>query len=576
MIEAHLPIPFLREIVIFLAAAGVVVPLLNRLRISPVLGYLLAGSIIGPFGLGVFADTFPAVSLIVLPDSPQIRGLAEVGVMFLLFVIGLELSLERLWASRSLVFGLGALQVAISAAIIGWIATGFGMSRADSIIIGLALALSSTAIVMQILVQKRRLGTTVGRTSFAVLLMQDLAVVPILFVVGVFGAAAGEAGVGQGLAIGLGKAVLTIISIYVVGRIALRPILRQIALVRNAEMFTAATLLIAIGVSVLTALAGLSMALGAFLAGLLLAETEFRAQIEVDIEPFKGLLLGLFFMTVGMGIDWRLVVADPASTLLLVVGLWLLKTTIITGLALLFRRSLPVAVESGVLLGQGGEFAFVILGTASAVGLLVDSRADKLFIVVGLSMFLTPLIAGVGRRASEFVARQLRVNDGQLESQMEEREGHVIIAGFGRVGHTLARLLDTERIEYLALDADAALVSAVRAQGLPVYFGDASRADLLAKAGIEHCSAVVVTMDDPEAASRIVEQIHSRWPTISIHARARDIAHARILSGLGASFCTPEALEASLQLAGEVLLDIGVGDEVVRRRIGEQREFEMN
>ena len=572
--ETHSAIPYLREALIFLAAAGIAVPLLSRLKVSPVLGYLLIGGLIGPYGLGLLAADYPALSQVVISDIEGVRALAEIGVVFLMFMIGLELSLDRLWSARLLVFGMGSLQIIVTAALIAWIAATLGADIPSALVIGGALSLSSTAIVMQILMRGRRQSTPVGRTGFSILLMQDLAVVPILFMVGVLAAPGGQ-GLAGGLALALGKATLVIVVIYVVGRRLLRPILRQVAQARSAEMFTAAVLLAAVGGSALTAHFGLSMALGALLAGLLLAETEYRHQIEVDIEPFKGLLLGLFFMSVGMGIDWRNVVSSPLVIAGTVAGLWLLKAVVITVLALLFGRRRSVAVETGLLLGQGGEFAFVILAAATSLGLIASDLEQHILIVAGVSMLLTPIVAQLAQR----VARHLERRDAASEAQDGENafrdcEGHVIVAGFGRVGQTLSRALDAEGLDYVALDADAALIAKLRDRRQPVFYGDASRVEILAKAGIDHAAAVVVTMDDPAAASRIVAEIHRRWPMVPIHARARDPEHARRLRELGATYCTPETVEASLQLASNVLLHIGVDSEVVQRRMAEQRLVE--
>lgn len=572
--ETNTGIPYLREVLIFLAVAGIAVPLLSRLKVSPVLGYLLIGGLIGPHGLGLLVGDFPALSHAVISDIEGVRGLAEIGVVFLMFMIGLELSLDRLWSSRRLVFGMGSLQIVITAILIAWLATLFGVETRSALVIGAALSLSSTAIVMQLLVNGRRQASPVGRTGFAILLMQDLAVVPILFMVGVLAVPGGQ-GLAAGLALALGKAALAIVIIYVAGRLLLRPVLRQVAQARNAEMFTAAVLLAAVGVSVLTAQFGLSMALGALLAGLLLAETEYRHQIEVDIEPFKGLLLGLFFMSVGMGIDWRHVVSSPLVIIAAVASLWLLKAAIIAALAMLFGRRRPVAVETALLLGQGGEFAFVILGAAASLGLIAGELEQRILIVAGVSMLLTPLVAQLAERLSRVLERWSAAREAQdSDDSFRDCEGHVIIAGFGRVGQTLSRSLEAEGLDYVALDADAALIAKLKDKRLPVFYGDASRIEILAKAEIERAAVVVVTMNDADAASRIVTEIHRRWPMIPIHARARDPEHARRLRELGATFCTPETVEASLQLASNVLLDIGVDAEVVKRRMAEQRLIE--
>lgn len=572
--ETQYGIPYLREALIFLAIAGIAVPLLTRVKVSPVLGYLLIGGLIGPFGIGLLVEQYPFLSDMVISDTAGVRAFAEIGVVFLMFMIGLELSLDRLWSSRRLVCGMGALQIIVTTALIAWIATGLGADSTSAVIIGAALSLSSTAIVMQMFMQGRLQTTPVGRTGFAILLMQDLAVVPILFMVGVLATSGDQSPIG-GLALALGKGVLVIVAIYAAGRVLLRPLLRQVAQVKNAEMFTAAVLLVAVGVSALTASFGLSMALGALLAGLLLAETEYRHQIAVDIEPFKGLLLGLFFMSVGMGIDWRDVFSDPLVIGASVAGLWFLKASIITILALLFGKSRTVAIETGLLLGQGGEFAFVILGAAASVGLIAGDMQQRILILAGVGMLLTPIVAQLAQKLSRQMDRKSASIDGQDDDDgFRDCEGHVIIAGFGRVGQTLSETLRAEGVEFVAVDVDAALIARLRDLKLPVFYGDASGIDILAKAGIEEAAAVVVTMNDAVAASGIVSEIHRRWPMVPIHARARDAEHARRLKALGATFCTPETIDASLQLASNVLLEIGVEPDAVMRRIVKQRLVE--
>lgn len=574
--EPHPGIPFLREALVLLAAAGLAVPLLNRFKVNPVLGYLLIGGLIGPYGLGLLAADYPLLSYAVIPDLEGVRGLAEIGVVFLMFTIGLELSLERLWSARGMVFGLGTLQIVLTAAVVAGIAFALGLAPAPALVTGAALALSSTAIVMQILVRDHRLSSPVGKTGFAILLMQDLAVVPILFMVGVL-AAPGDGGLATGLAGALGKAGLAIVLIYFVGRLLLRPVLRQVAQAKSPEMFTAAVLLAAIGVAVLTARFGLSMALGALLAGLLLAETEYRHQIEVDIEPFKGLLLGLFFMSVGMGIDWRHVAAEPVMIAAMVAGLWTLKAAIIAGLVVAFRRPRHVAVEAGLMLGQGGEFAFVIMAAAAGLGIIPGAVGQQILIVTGISMLLTPLAANLAKSVSaRFERKELSKSVGVGDESFGYYADHIIIAGFGRVGQTLGRSVQAEGFDYVALDADAEMIARLRDKNLPVFYGDASRGEIMAKAGIDRAAAVVVTMNEPAAASRIVREIHRRWPTVPIHARARDADHSRRLRELGATFCTPETVEASLQLAGNVLRTLGVEAPAVDRRITEQRALETD
>ncbi|UTW50284.1 monovalent cation:proton antiporter-2 (CPA2) family protein [bacterium SCSIO 12827] len=571
---SHATLPYLRETIIFLIAAGVMVPLFHRFRVSPVLGYLVVGGVIGPFGLGLLADDFPILSEVVISDIAGVQALAELGIVFLLFTIGLELSLERLWAMRRLVFGLGSLQVLVTSTIIGLIAFEFGNSVRASIVLGACLALSSTAIVMQLLLEGRRIGTPLGRSSFAILLMQDLAVVPILFVVGVLGTKV-DSGFGWDLALALGKAGLTIVLIYMGGRLILRPALRLVAQTRSPEMFMAAVLLTVIGIAAITGYAGLSMALGAFLAGLLLAETEYSHEIEVDLEPFKGLMLGLFFMSVGMGIDWRVIGDEPMWIPLSVLGLFLVKSVITAGLCLAFGLPRHTSLEAGLLLGQGGEFAFIVVGLAMSLSLLPADVGQFMLIVAGLTMLVTPLVA----KAAEMLAGRMereettRAHQGNLAA-IGDMEGHVILAGFGRFGRTLANTLQAESIAYIALDTDPGHVARARAENLPVFYGDASRLDLLNRAHIERCAAVVVTMDNPAAAERIVGEIRSTWPLVAVYARARDKAHAVRMMNAGATQAVPESIEGSLQLAGRVLSGLGATEEVVRRRLEHQRSIE--
>ncbi len=579
MEEHHVAIPFLREGVIFLVASGLIVPIFHHYKVSSVLGYLIVGWLIGPFGLGLWVDTFPWLEYVVITNVEGISQLAELGVIFLLFVIGLELSLERLWAMRRLVFGLGALQVVITATAITMIALLWGNPPTVAIILGACLALSSTAIVMQLLMERRILGTPLGRTSFAILLFQDLAVVPILFMLGVFGGQAEghQTSVTLGLLLALGQAAVAVGLIYLLGRVALRPLFAFVSRTGSPEMFMAAILLVVIGASAATGLAGLSMALGAFLAGLLLAGTEFRHEIEVDIEPFKGLLLGLFFMTVGMGIDYRVIAEQALWIFGAVIGLFVLKTSIVTALNLAFGLPRHVAIESGFLLGQGGEFAFVVIGLALTLNLMPSDTAQFMLIVTGLTMMVTPLVAEAGKRLGAALE-----SDHQAEHHSDgveafaDGEGHIILAGFGRVGQMLARILDREHVSYLALDLDGPAVGDHRSMGRPVFYGDASRIELLKRAGAQNAAAVVVTMDNPDAAERVVNSVRNTWPALPIYARARDRHHAKRLLGHGATDVVPETVESSLQLSLRVLRGIGTSEEVSARRINLEREAALD
>ncbi len=568
-------IPYLRELVIFLVAAGIVVPLFHRLRVSPVLGYLIIGGIIGPFGLGQFVNEIGWLSYAVISDIEGVRRLAELGVIFLLFMIGLELSLDRLWSMRRLVFGLGGLQVLLCGGAIAAILWALGARIEAAIVLGACLALSSTAVVMELLIEGRKLGTPLGRASFAILLLQDLAVVPILFIVGVFGAAADDA-VWLELLIAIGKAVSVIVAIFIVGRLVLRPLFRMVSHSRSAEMFMAAALLVVIGAASLTGLSGSSMALGAFLAGLLLAETEYRHEIEVDIAPFKGLLLGLFFISIGMGIDYRVVGYHGFWLLAALGSLFALKALIITALSRLFGQPMHTAIETGLLLGQAGEFAFVVVTLARSLKLLPEPMAQFVLIVVGLSMVATPFVAGAARRLAKTLEdRATQAAEAGLVLAPEGTAGHIVIAGFGRVGRTLGALCDAEGLTYLALDMDSGNVAEGRHDKLPVFFGDASRLQMLRRAHLETARALVVTMDNAAAAEQVVRKARGEYPDLPIYARARNRAHASRLLALGASDVVPENLEGSLQLAGRVLAGTGCPEDVIIRRIDAQRAVEL-
>ena len=570
----HIETLSLREVIVFLVAAGIVVPLGRRLKISPVLGFLIVGLVIGPHGIGRFADTAPWLAYAAFTDPDAVRALAELGIVFLLFMIGLELSIERLWAMRRLVFGLGGAQVVVSGVVIAVIASYFGNSLPVATVLGAGFALSSTAIVMQVLSENRRLGTRTGRTTFAILLFQDLAVVPILFLVAAF-AGQGEGSVLFAFASAFGKALIAVAVILVIGRLAIRPMFRFIGGAASREMFLALVLLVIIVTALATERAGLSMALGAFLAGLLFAETEYRHAIEVDIEPFKGLLLGLFFVSVGMSIDIAQVAAAPLLLIASVIGLFLIKSPIVYVLARLFGEPRSVSLEAALLLGEGGEFAFLVVALASSVGLMSSDVVQFMLIVAGLTMFVTPLVANVARRMARAV-EAWEVRHGLPDADLPtELAGHVIIVGYGRVGQMLGSLLDGQALFHIAVDVDASLVARFRAAGASIFFADASRPDMLRKFGVEEAIALVVTLDSPQAAEHVVAAARAHWPDLAIYARARDIDHATRLISLGASHAIPETTEASLQLSEMVLTGAGIPDDTARHIVETRRQAEQ-
>uniref|UniRef100_A0ABX1N6C9 Potassium transporter n=1 Tax=Aromatoleum buckelii TaxID=200254 RepID=A0ABX1N6C9_9RHOO len=569
--DAHAAPAFLREIILFLVLAGVLIPLLQRSRINPVLGFLAVGMAVGPFGLGRFTAATPWLGYLTFGRTEDVEVFAEFGVIFLMFMIGLEMSVDRLWAMRRLVFGLGSLQVGITALVIGATAYAFDNGLEASVVLGGVLGFSSTAVVMQLLSQRRELGTPLGQATFSVLLLQDLAVVPLLVLVTILAQDAGGNFAGL-LGIAAAKGVATIALIYVVGRRVVRPLFHQIAANRQAESFMALTLLTTLGVALLTRAAGLSMELGALLAGLLIAETEFRHEVEVTIEPFKGLLMGLFFMSVGMGIDVTAILAEPLLLPLSVAGLMALKALIMFALFRIFGLTWGRAAEGGIMLCQGGEFAFIVIGMALGVGILAPPIGHFMLLVVSLSMLVTPPLSLFGRKLGDAIDARVGKSPTTAEENLGELGGHVVIAGYGRVGQMIGELLDEQGIPHVAIETDAKLVARQRAKGAPVYFGDASRPELLRKFHLERAVAVVLTMDHTAAAVHAVKGVRATSPNIRIAARARDEAHAATLRDAGASVVIPETLESGLQLAGSVFETLGVPGDVATRLLDQERK----
>ncbi len=564
----------LRELIVFLVAAGIIVPVAHRLKVSPVLGFLIVGLFIGPYGLAQFTDVLPWLSYAVIADVKNVQALAELGIVFLLFMIGLELSVSRLWSMKRLVFGLGGAQVILTSIVIAAIAMLFDNTLPVSVILGAGFALSSTAIVMEVLSDNRRLGTRVGRTGFSILLCQDIAVLPILFLVTAF-TVQKDGSVAEGLALAIGQALIAVAAIFVIGRIVIRPLFRFVGNAARREMFLALVLLVIIGTAMAMQKAGLSMALGAFLAGLMLAETEFSHEIKVDIEPFKGLLLGLFFISIGMSVDLARVVAAPLLLCSAVVGLFLLKGAVLYGLLRLFREPRAASFEISLLLGQGGEFAFVVLALAVAGGLLPTDTAQFMIVVAALTMMATPPVAQLARRLGRIIEAKDVQESESIHDVPEDISGHVIIVGYGRVGQFLGSVLEAQRQFHIGVDIDASLIARFRKDGGSIYFGDASKPDMLRKLGIENAAGLVVTMDAPQAAQHVVSTARRHWPDLMIYARARDVDHATQLIKLGADHVVPETTEASLKLSEMVLTETGVSDNAARHLIDGLRQAEQ-
>jgi CPA2 family monovalent cation:H+ antiporter-2 len=570
MMTAPINIDAYSDALVVLGTAGIVVPMVRRWGMSPVLGYLAAGALLGPLGLGSLIGTFPFLYWVTVVDAKNVAGIAELGVVFLLFLIGMELSFERLKAMRRLVFGLGSLQIALSAAVLGGLAFWFGNTPAVAIILGACLALSSTAIVIEVLSNQGRLATTVGRASFSVLLAQDLAVIPILLFISILAISTGGS-VMTGLLLALMNAGLAVAAIVVVGRLLLRPLFRLVASAGSPELFVAAALFVIIGTGVAAAMAGMSMALGAFIAGLVLAETEFRKAIETTIGPFKGLLLGLFFFTVGMNIDVRELVRDPLWLFASVAGLIGIKSILLTGLARAFRFSWPAAIETGLLLGPGGEFAFVGIGMAATFGLIGAPVATFVLAVTSITMALIPALSLVARRlAPKF--KEAKAVDPELAVAPGHMTGHAIVIGHGRVGQVVCSLLDQHSYRYLAIDNDARAVPEQRRSGREVYYGDASNPDFLRSCGVMDAKIVIVTVAAPDAIDETVRQVRALRPDIVIVSRARDAAHARHLYAIGVTDAVPETIEASLQLSEAALFGLGRASGLVIASIHEKRD----
>ncbi len=532
------------EVAIFLGAAVVTVPLFRKLGLGSVLGYLFAGVVIGPWGFKLIGDI------------ENVLHFAEFGVVLLLFVIGLELQPSRLWTLRKPVFGLGGAQVALTGAVIGIAAYGLGLSAPAAALVGVTLSLSSTALALQMLAEKHQLTTQHGRSSFAILLFQDFAVIPLLALVPLIGPKATGPMDSSGTIAGIGTVVILVVVVSG-GRFILRYLLRIVAGTQIREVFTAMALLTVVGMALLMAWLGLSMALGAFLAGVLLADSEYRHALETDIEPFKGLLLGLFFIAVGMSLNVGVVIRDPGVIALLVLGLIAVKFAILYGLGRLFGLANASARSLAVAISQGGEFAFIILTVAVGGRIIERELADLLIAVVTVSMAVTPLMFLLNETV---LKRWLEKPAAREFDALPDEESPVIIAGFGRFGQIVARILRAKRIPFTALEINPEHVDFVRKFGNKVYYGDASRLDLLRTAKADTAAAFVLAIDDVEASLRTAETVRKHFPRLTIYARARNRKHAYQLMDLGVTVIRRETFLSSLDLAGSVLKGLGLSN----------------
>eukprot|EP00177_Eucheuma_denticulatum_P003708 GFKZ01006709.1.p1 GENE.GFKZ01006709.1~~GFKZ01006709.1.p1 ORF type:complete len:849 (-),score=121.05 GFKZ01006709.1:2059-4605(-) len=548
------------DALVLLLTTVLIIPLARRFGISPILGFLAAGIALGPNGFGLVRDVGTS------------KALAELGVVFFLFEMGLELSTSKLKSLGGDVFGLGTSQFFVSGALISLVAVMAGLNAQAAIVIGAGLALSSSAFVLQLLGERGEVGTRFGRAAFGILLFQDLAVVPVLVLTPLLAGSGGAAAVLRAISIASAKAVAALGFIFFMGKNFLQPVFRFVARAKSPEAFIAVILLTVLGTSSLTQMLGLSDTLGAFLAGVMLAETKFRHQVEADIKPFRGLLLGLFFITVGFSIDLNLAWANIGTVTSLVTGLLALKAGVIAAAGVAFGLSMGSALRTGLLLAQGGEFAFVIYGLGQKVGVLPGDLSQLLLLVVALSMAVTPLLADVGRRISSSLEKKRGLIGVRMEdADTADARDFVMVAGFGRVGQSVCEMLDVKLVRYMAFDMSPTRVIEARNKGLPVFFGDACRPEVLRSAGVERARAVVVTLDEPEQALRAVRNIRREFGSVKVFCRARDRKHQKLLQSAGATAIIPELLEASLLLGGAVLLDYGTPVEEVNSLVEEAR-----
>ncbi len=548
------------DALVILGCAGLVIPAFARLRITPVIGFIIVGILVGPHGLSAFVPRAPWLAHFTISNPQSVVPFAELGIVLLLFSIGLELSFRRLWSMRRRVIGFGMSELIGSGLIIAGVLYATGAGGNAALGLGIALALSSTALVLPIA------GTTsaVGRLAFAMLLFEDLALVPIIFALGALSGAADVAGIIRLM----GSGAATVGAMLLVGPLILPRLFAQAARTKTPELFLSASLLVAILASVATTAVGLSPIVGALVAGLLIAETDYAHEVEAVIAPFRGLALGIFLITVGMGLDLKMVAARWPDVLTAVVAVVAIKAIVTTLLLRIGGVARGVATETGMLMASPSETTLIVLGTAAAAGLIAADDAAFWQVVTAIGLTITPLLARIGRD----VARRTAWRDN-AETPEAAAPARTIVIGYGRVGELVAEMLDTHRRAWIAIEADVDIVALAKQVGKPVRYGDAGRDGVLEALGVDTASAVVMTMDDPVQAVRLTRRLRAAFPDLTIVARARDPDHAGALYRAGATDAVPETLESALQLSEAVLVDLGVAMGPVIASIHEKRDI---
>jgi monovalent cation:H+ antiporter-2, CPA2 family len=557
----------LKDALVILGAAGIIIPAFARLRITPIIGFLLVGVLVGPSGLGALTGQYPWLSWATISDARDIAQIGEFGIILLLFGIGLELSFKRLWRMRNMVFGLGTAELLGGAMLIGLVLSAMGYSSAQAIGLGLALSLSSTALVIPI----AGTSSSVGKSAFAMLLFEDLAIVPIIFILGVLAPQAASGASFHALFTTIWQGLLMIIAMLIAGRYVLPPLFGQAARTKNPELFISVSLLIVIGASLATSAVGLSPIVGALIAGLLIAETDYRGEVEAVVLPFKGLALGVFLISVGMQFDLRFILDQLPQLAAAVVMVIAINAVVVSGLLKFIGARTGVATETGLLMASPSETTLIVLGAASAAQIIDGETAKFWQVVTAMGLLITPILARIGHD----IAHRLEIRSSGLaleEEQGNQSEPRTIILGFGRIGQLVADMLKMHDQPYLAVEYDVDAVVAARRDGYQAIFGDVGKAQTLHRLHLDNAKAVVLTMNDPVLAAKSVKWIRAEYPDLTIVARARDADHAAELYLAGASDAVPETLESSLQLSEAVLVDLGIAMGPVIASIHEKRD----